>query len=293
MDPAAPFDDPDLDNPYAPPQSTFVPETTTTPQFAGIPFTVSDVFNWSWETFKNRLWPCIYIFWGAVGINWGISFAQNMLVAVMTAVIHEQAFFQGINFLLAIVSMVIQVWLGIGMALGLLKIARGEPVSFDVLFSGGRYLVTAILASIVVALLVGAVVVIPAFVLGVAFYVLRDQGSAGVIAIVLGGALIAVLVIYLAARVGQFYYLVIDRNAGVIDSIRLSWQLTEGRAGTIILVYLLQFLLALAGVIALCVGLIFTLPLANLMQIVTYLALAGTAKPDTKVPLEENWEADL
>jgi uncharacterized membrane protein len=130
-------------------------------------------------------------------------------------------------------------------------------------------------------------------VLVVLFLMLQNQGSAGVIVLVLGAPFVGVMLLYLCARIFQFYYLVIDRNAGVLDSIRLSWELTRGRAGTIILVYLLQIALGIAGFLALCVGAIFTLPLSSLLLVVTYLALAGIAKPAPKLPSEENWEADL
>jgi uncharacterized membrane protein len=110
---------------------------------------------------------------------------------------------------------------------------------------------------------------------------------------VFGCACCAVLFLYMIARLSQFYYLVIDRNAGPIESIQLSWQLTRHRAGTIVVIYLLGIVLNLAGFLALCVGLIFTLPLNSLLQAARYLALIGTAKPVQEAPFEQNWEQDL
>ncbi len=47
------------------------------------------------------------------------------------------------------------------------------------------------------------------------------------------------MMLYLVARLIQFFYLVIDRDAGVFESIRLSWHLTTNRAATIMVIYLL------------------------------------------------------
>ncbi len=54
MDPFPPPDDPDLDNPYAPPQSAFVPARRSPELSPACRFTVDDVFNWSWAIFKER-----------------------------------------------------------------------------------------------------------------------------------------------------------------------------------------------------------------------------------------------
>jgi uncharacterized membrane protein len=274
MDPLRPPDDPDLDNPYAPPRATFVPESTLPLQFAGIPFSVGDIFNWTWTVYKERTWPCLFIFWGAFGMEWAISFAVQMLLPVLMLAIKDPTFFMIINVLIFFVSWVTQVWLSIGMTRGFLKIGRGEPVTFDVLFSGGRYLVNTILGAIIVGLIIGGLALIPAFVLGALFVAVRNQASAGTLVFVFGCASFAVLLIYMIARLLQFFYLVVDRNAGPMDSIQLSWQLTRHRAGTIVVILLLGFVLTLAGVLALCVGLIFTLPLNSLLQVVTYLALS-------------------
>ncbi len=105
-------------------------------------------------------------------------------------------------------------------------------------------------------------------------------------------ALFVFLVFYLAARLMQFYFLVIDRDAGVIESIGLAWQITHGRGGTIIVVYLMQCVLYVGGLLAFCVGLVFTIPLSSLLMVVTYLAAAGPVKAPERVPLLR-WEEDL
>ena len=43
---------------------------------AGMPFTVADVFNWSWAIFKERMGQCMVIFWGAFRVSiWASAWA--------------------------------------------------------------------------------------------------------------------------------------------------------------------------------------------------------------------------
>jgi uncharacterized membrane protein len=90
----------------------------------------------------------------------------------------------------------------------------------------------------------------------------------------------------------MYYYLVIDRNLGAIEALRQSWRLCRDRVGTIILVFFLQMAIGIAGLLALCVGLIFALPLAGLTLPVTYLALTGTKSTPAEKP-ESFWEDEL
>jgi len=284
MNPYLPPDEEDLDNPYAPPRSAFLPDAA--PQrFGAIPFTVNDVFNWSWAFFKERTWSCMAIFWGMVGVNYAFSFGMQMVLNGLIAVVRDPVFFLFLNVIISLVSIVLQVWLGIGMNRGLLKIARREPVSFDVIFTGGRSLATTILAGFVVFVIIAAPVFVLSMGLIALFLLMRRMESLIVLLLfMVGSGLGAVLLLYLSARLMQFYYLVIDRNLGVLESIQWSWQLTRDRVSTIILVYLLQICVFMAGFLACCVGLIFALPLSALINVVTYLALTEPARAADKTP---------
>ena len=171
---------------------------------------------------------------------------------------------------------------------------RGEPVSFDVLFSGGRYLLTVIGAALLLGLLLVGLMAVPGGLVAAAVYVLRGQQGAGPALAVVFVVFLIGLFIYGMARLMQYYFLIIDQDAGVVDSIQRAWELTRGRAGTIIVIFLLQIVITFAGVLALCVGLVFAVPLSNLLQVVTYVALIGPQKPaaEHRMPFT-NWEEDL
>jgi hypothetical protein len=97
---------------------------------------------------------------------------------------------------------------------------------------------------------------------------------AGLAAVVfVSPAVLAVL-----ARLGQSSYLILDQGAGVVDALQGSWRLTRGRRlATVIAVYLAYLAINGAGLLAFCVGMIFTLPMTSLLLVMTYLALSEGA----------------
>ena len=291
MGPFRPPEDADFDNPYAPPRSTFEPEPTVRSQTPAIPFSIDGIVNASWSIFRDNLGKCLWLFWTWFLMYIGLIFVLQELLNIVEAAMPGRApESQFIGLMLNLVFSVIQAWLGIGLTLGFIKIVRREPVSAGVLFSGGRYLLRVILATIVVSLLMVAAILIPFVVMNVAFAMIQNQMAAGLLVFFASMAVVFLLILYLAARLMQFSYLILDRGAGILESVQLSWQLTRRRVITIILVYCMHLILFIGGLLALCVGVIVTLPLGSLMQVVTFLAIAGPARPPERAPVTSSEE---
>jgi hypothetical protein len=287
-----PFEPGDLDevNPYAPPRSTFRPSA---PNFESVAvrFTIGDILERSWTIFKERMGACLAVVLGIFVLNFGMSFAISILLQILIVIVKQPAFILFGQFVMQIVVTAISVWLTIGQNLGLLKIARRQPVSPEHVFQGGPYVVTVIVASILIGLIVFLPIFLCVVAAAISFAVFRgDQAPVAVAVLVVCVAAILPVIMYLTARMGMFYFLAIDRNAGVLDSLRWSWELTRGRALPIIAIYLLSFLINVGGALACLVGLIFTIPLTSLIVVVTYLALMG--QEGAGKPAQDIWEAD-
>lgn len=292
MDSFPPPDDRDLGNPYAPPQSAFVAEPIA-PLRAGTPFAANDVFNWSWAIFKQRMGICLGIFWGTYGINVGISLGVNLLIQVLLVAARDNGVLPFVGIFVAYVaSLVINMWLFAGETRAYLKIARDQPVAFGEVFQGGRYISTMIGAGIMFVI----VLLVPVMVgFGVSFGVfglIGNQSAGGLAFLVIGIAMTTILAFYLSAHLMVYFFLIVDRDSGAIESLQQSWELTRNKAGTMFLVIILAIAVYIAGFLAFCVGIIFTLPLAYLMFTVTYLALGGTAYAPRKKD-ELIWEDEL
>jgi hypothetical protein len=291
MDPQLPPESPEEVNPYAPPQSAFVPEAVA-PEFGQLPFTTDAVLSRTWSLFKEKMWPCLGAFWGMVGINWAVSFGASVLLAGVAAAIREPALILAANIAANVVSIVVQLWLQIGLTIVMLRIARREQFAFADIFTGGRYILGVFLSGLIFVVIFVVSIALVAGISVPVVLMLRDQPLAmiAVLTVVIG--LGASLIVYYAVRLAQFYYLIIDRNVGVFDSFGLSWQITRNRVPTLLLIYLVQFAIGMAGLLLCIVGIIWAAPLATLLLAVTYLALIGEATAPAK-PAPEIWEEEL
>ena len=89
-------------------------------------------------------------------------------------------------------------------------------------------------------------------------------------AVAVGLLLLIVPGIYIAMRYGQFFYAIIDKDMGVIESFKYSSSITTNNRMKLLVLILLYFVIALAGVLALCVGLFFAIPVIYMSGVVAY-----------------------
>ncbi len=160
-------------------------------------------------------------------------------------------------------------------------------------FRAGAYVLTSILAFIIYMVVVaGPIAIAVGAIIGGSVLFENQPGVVAVVLFLVVGSIAAVVFIIVSTRLSMFFYIIIDQNAGVIESLTRSWRLTSGQIGTIIFIYCVQLVIGLAGLLALCVGLIFAAPLANMLLPATYLALTGTLHRPREKP-EFVWEDDV
>lgn len=75
------------------------------------------------------------------------------------------------------------------------------------------------------------------------------------------------------------YQLMADRQLKVTEAIKLSCAAAIGNLGGIILLFLLEFLVMLVGLLALCIGFFFALPLIYAMNAVAYRSVFPDRQP--------------
>jgi hypothetical protein len=249
---------------------------------------LDEILPWTWAIFRARMPACFGAYWGATGAAWLILLAIAVLLSGLNDLARDPMVFDLLRFLLFLAELLVPAWLVIGQNLTMLKLARQEPVAPEDLFRGGRYLLTTLLALLVFLAAAG----LPLLFLARVTWELVDQSGdlALAFAIFLAGLGLGTVVVFaILVRLGQFAYLIVDRNAGSWEAFRGSWLLTRGRTATVILVYLLYLTINFAGLLALCIGLVFTLPLSSLLLAVTYHALSESA-PDPVREKPGPWE---
>ncbi|MBV8606692.1 MAG: DUF975 family protein, partial [Singulisphaera sp.] len=265
----------DRTNPYAPPRAELGSRPLPS-NLSAIPVTVGDVFSRTWQIYRDQLGLCIGGFF-VVGL---VSVAFQMVMIFLQVAMQQAGssnsqliYVQSIG---SLGGYILQAYLMAGQTLFMLKIARGQNAQISDIFAGGRYLLTMSLAMILLYLAVlgiMAVSALPAILIINA--VAGDQGVA--LPIVIGVCIllgVAGLVAF-SVRYSQFPYLIIDRNAGAVESFGLSNRLMRGHEGQLILLWLLFIAINILGFLAFCIGLIFSIPLTFLLMAVFYVALTG------------------
>ena len=140
-----------------------------------------------------------------------------------------------------ILGNVLSVLLSLGVTRIGLNLTSGRQVSVAMLFGEGRKLLTAIVAMIIFALMVGL----------------------GLILLIIPG-------VYLMLRYGQFMSAIVDKNMGIMESLSYSSSITTNNRLNLFLLILLSIAIVIAGFIALVVGLIFAYPVVWLSWMVAF-----------------------
>ena len=256
------------------------------PQGAIVPTTVEvgDLFSRTWKVFKDQYGICL----GLYMATFGLSFLANIVVQVVEGVAHVAARDPAVSVIVTIVmtlaSMIFGIWISLGQLRGMISIARGQPTLVGVLFSGGPYLLHAILASILLGLIIGGIVLVGAAIAGsVAFLGFHGGGNEGWIVAPVGAFVLASIpcaVVFL--MFSQFSCLIVDRNADAVQSLGLSRQITSGNKLILFVSYLLIGLLTIAAIPLTCgIGLLFGVgPYAMLLHAMFYLAMSGQTTAD-------------
>ena len=140
-----------------------------------------------------------------------------------------------------LLSEILSVFLSLGATRIGLNVVSGKDFSVGMLFGGGRKLFPAFVATFLYALMV----------------------CVGLVLLIVPG-------IYLAMRYGQYLTAMVDRDLGIMESFQYSSTITTNNRMNSFLLFLLTMLVAVAGLLALCIGGVFTFPVAWIAWIVAY-----------------------
>jgi len=271
-------------NPYAAPSADLAapdePFFLTGSAHPILPFSIDSVLSRSWAIYKDQMGLTIALVIGGYGINWVVQTAGSLMTGVVAAGNPAPAAILAAQAVVMAASMVFSYWLVAGQALGLLNLARGRRAEFADLFRGGPYLLRFLLGLLLVAL--AALAVAALFVAPVAglVYALGPNSSGAIGIAVAAGLVGVVLLIVFSVRISLFTYALVDQNLGALDAVRASVELTRGHALEVFALLLIAGVIGVAGFLACLVGAVFTLPLATLIPVVAYVALAQGYGPD-------------
>lgn len=204
-------------------------------------------------------------------VYFGISIALELVLGAMDSALGWDhvvsttrggvSFNQNGSLLNNLISQIATLFISLGCTRIGLNLVSGKSFNVGMIFGEGAKLPTAIGASIL-------------------FYLM----------VIVGLVLLIVPGIYLALRFGQFQKGIVDRNLGVIDSLKYSSEITRNNRLNLFGLGILSFLIVLAGLIALIVGVFFAIPVVWLADFVAYRWLQYGSQvtqdhPGTETPL--------
>lgn len=243
-----------LENPYQSPVSVVGPTgaVIVEPISPGT-LDITDVYTRTWRIFKREMGICIGVVMTAYVLNLGVSFAIQGILALINTRLEAPEL--AIVLAHQVIAGVFGIWLISGQFNFLLRLARGQDAPFSLLFSGGKWLLP----------LTGA-------------YLLY------LLVVVVGFLLLIVPGVILGLMFSQFWFLIVDRDMGVLEAFKTSRAITSGNKLMLFVLYLTIFPLSLAGLCTCGIGLIFIIPFIALLFTVSYLIMSGQRTADQITP---------
>ncbi len=190
----------------------------------------------------------LYTGWRTFKKNWGFWILATVLVNAIPAIpllLAELTDNGIINLLLVIVAVVLSLLVSIGMIKLTLEALDGRVLAYAELFRHGRYMINLIIGSILYTLIlvVGLVLlVIPGIIWGIMF--------------------------------SQFFFLIVDKDLGPIESLKASAKITKGARWDLLALVIVSTLVLHLGFIALGIGIFVAAPLVNIAYAFVYRKLA-------------------
>ena len=245
---------PGIQNPYAAPSASI----PTQPTFAYgdiVPsyFDPMEAVSHAWKLLTENLGLLL----GMMIALMAIGFAMNMLGQAIQFALIDATGGQGPAVIIAAIlfgflNQVVQSWILIGFIRSCLAIARNQPVSFSMLFSGGPYLIKYLVVTILLSIAVG-----------------------------FGMLLLIVPGIYLMLTYWPAAVLIIDRQVGIFESFEIAGAVSKGNRLSSLGLGFIGLGLMILGALMCGVGILFTMPLFYMAGVVAYLTMTGQTKQST------------
>ena len=234
-------------NPYQTPKSTKLESRpiaggTMAPRAASF----EEIFSLSWKLFTQNLGllvgTSVVVLMIGIAINLGAQFMQAMMIEMNFDPFALFAF----SMMYSLGTGIIQTFFYIGQAKICLKLARGQHAEFSELFSGANKLLPVYIAGIIVGIIIGV----------------------GILLLIIPG-IIAALMLW------PYFYVITDDKGGIGDFLGLAYRIGTPNILTSLVLAVVTLALVVAGMLAVCVGIVFSVGLIAMMYSVAYLKMSG------------------
>ncbi|MBR2497361.1 MAG: hypothetical protein IKB63_03280 [Parabacteroides sp.] len=206
-------------------------------------FSISEVFKTSWKLTKSQIWVL-------AGLLIGFTILSSIISLFGTPA--ESSTIGALA--VSLISLIISSLFMLGYYKNIFQTIDGEEPQFSAYGQESRKVFTYLIANIIYACIV----------------------TLGIVLLIIPG-------IYLAVRLQFYTALIVEENAGIIDSLKRSWTLTEGLTWPLFLILLTSIGIAIIGCILFFVGLFIAIPLTYMMQCYVFRKLNTWSKIEEEI----------
>lgn len=206
-------------------------------------FKISSVVKTSWKITFTQIWVL-------VGLAIGYTILSGILSVFSSP---AQGYTAGV-IIINIINILIGCIFTLGYTKNMFQTLDGEEPQFSAYGSQSRKLFTYLVANIIYAVIV-----------------------------VIGTILLIIPGIYLALRLQFYTALIVEEDAGIIESLKRSWEITRGQTWRLFLLSLVQIGFFLGGLILLLVGLFVAIPVVLMTYCETYRKLIAPQNTEETV----------
>ena len=243
--------------------STSQPTIVTSGEIVPTSGDIGFILSHSFEQYKKNFWPVF----GAGFLFLAIVFGSSIVAESLGGLggLGEVVF--------AIFNMALSTFFGAGLMQVLFKAGRGEPVRIEDMFG----VVDRFFPLVGYIVLVYLVFIVAALPLVLIFAALGGNNPAAIDPIVLGvgiAAFIAVISI-LTIFMWPGYFLIVDRKRSVLQAFSTGAAIAQKNVLQLIAVIFLSGLIAWVGILAFCIGFLFTFPFGMMIFTTSYLNMSG------------------
>jgi hypothetical protein len=264
-------------NPYASPAAVDEPfkADMTGGQLQHQQFGFDDTLSAAWEFFKQHL--------GNLAVFGVIIFAINAGLQIIGQIggfaaqaTQEPLVIVGFQLVMAPASFLLQTWVALATVLYMVKLLRTNNADLNELMAAGPFFLRGIGLNLLLALIFGGVLVL--CMLPMAVTIPSEEPELIISAAVLGVLVYIPILIFLGLRYALCMFFLVDRQAGVVESLGLSAQYMRGNKGTAFMLFLV---VGIVGGLFVCVtctfGQILYIPFWGVLTTIIYLLATGQA----------------
>ena len=193
-------------------------------------FAISEVFQTSWKCTKAQIWVLVGLFIGFTILSLIISLFAMPAQSSITGQI-----------IVNIISLIISSLFVLGYLKNIFQALDGEEPQFSAYGQQSRKILTFIIANILYSL-----------------------------AVLIGLVLLIVPGVYLALRLQFYMAFIIEEDAGIMDSLKRSWEITQGQTMQLFLIWLTMVGIGLLGCILFFIGVFVAMPVIYMMYCYTF-----------------------